>query len=55
MDRFIECYEAKMKEMQLLEILKDELTPKGKEIYLIVKEWLMQNLDRYLEAIDAKP
>jgi len=50
-EKFIERYEDKVKELQILEILTDNLTEKGKEVYQEIKKWLVENLDKYLEAI----
>ena len=46
---FIETYESKCNELHLLNILKDNLTEKGKETKLEIEKYLTENLDKYLE------
>lgn len=45
---FLEYYESKMKEHQLLTILKDDLTEKGLESYKKINKYLTENLDKYM-------
>ena len=45
---FLEHYESKMKEHQLLTILKDNLTEKGLETYNKINKYLTENLDKYM-------
>lgn len=47
---FIEHYESKMKELQLLTILKADLTGKGLETYNKINQYLTENLDKYMNA-----
>jgi hypothetical protein len=46
---FCEEFEGRANEIMLMDLLKDELTDKGREIYAKRKEWLKLNLDKYLE------
>lgn len=45
----IDLYESKLKEFELLNILKDSLTPKGMETLIKIDKWLKENLSKYLE------
>jgi hypothetical protein len=45
---FLGHYEDKMKEHQLLTILKDNLTDKGLETYNKINKYLTDNLDKYM-------
>ncbi len=49
---YCEMYEGKGKEFELLTILRSELTPKGVETYNKIKQWLIDNLDMYCEALE---
>jgi hypothetical protein len=49
---FAEMYEAKGMELHLLTLVKDALTPKGKEVYGHIESWLTKNANRYYEAPD---
>jgi membrane peptidoglycan carboxypeptidase len=46
---FIDYYESKLKEYELLTILKNELTEKGLKIYFRIDKYLKENLAEYLE------
>lgn len=45
---FLVDYENKVQVLQILEILKNNLTTKGDKTYGEIKSYLQQNLDKYL-------
>ncbi|HYH14951.1 MAG TPA: hypothetical protein VD794_07020 [Flavisolibacter sp.] len=46
---FCEAYERQLRTYELLTLLKDNLTLLGQEAYNKVSQWLVDNMDRYLE------
>lgn len=46
---FCENYESKLKELELLLVLNNVLTEKGKQVFNSTKQYLDSNLDKYLE------
>lgn len=49
---FCENYESKVREFEILTILKDELTDKGLKVYNSIHNYLKANVDRYLELMN---
>jgi len=48
---FVEYYESKAQELQLLKLLQGNLTEKGRETFIKIEKWLIKNLDKYLAEI----
>lgn len=46
--KFCTQFEGKVKELQLLNIIKDNLTEKGREALSKTQKWVTENLDLYL-------
>ena len=48
---FAEYYEIKIREFEILDTLQEVLTPKGKEVHAKQKEWLIANIDKYVDSL----
>jgi len=47
--KFCEEFEKKYKSLELLLLIKDNLTEKGRKEYFELKTYILNNLDKYME------